>query len=120
MCVSDILLIPSVLLSLRPCLACLCAFSFFLYRGLFVITSRLDFSKKAVSLNLALKRFNGFFYIVADYSDLYDNLSPASSITCSPSLSVTAPASAETSPFTWLLGSCFIDDQRAFQKRSAV
>ena len=40
-----------------------------------------DFFEEAFSLNFALQNFNGFFYIVADYSYLYDDLSPVSSVT---------------------------------------
>jgi len=110
----------SRLLSLRPCLARLGAFSFFFYWRFFIETSRLDFSEQTFILNFALQNFNSFFYIISDYSYLYDNLSPVSSITWSPSLSKTAPASAETSSFPWLLGSCLINDQITFHKFCAV
>jgi hypothetical protein len=74
------LLKSSLLLGLCPCFARLCPFSFFFNRRLFIEISRLDFFEQTFSLNFALQKFNSFFYIIADYSYLYDSLSPVSSI----------------------------------------
>ena len=119
-----ILLKFSLLLGLCPCFASLCPFSFFFNRRLFIEISSLDFFEQTFSLNFALQNFNGFFYIIADYSYLYDSLSPVSSIPRSPASASaeTAPASAsaETSPFSWLLGFCLINDQSALHKFCAV
>ena len=71
----------SVSLSLRPLFASLCAFPLFLHRRLLIRTSHLEFLEKPFDLDFAFQSFDGFFYVIADNSYLYDGLSPVSFIT---------------------------------------
>lgn len=70
----------SVSLSLRPFFAGLCALPLLLYRRLLIRTSHLEFFEKTFDLDLAFQSFDGFFYVIADNSYLYDGLSPVSFI----------------------------------------
>jgi hypothetical protein len=72
---------PSGFQGLGPFLASFCAFSFLFHRGLFIETSRLDLFEQTINLNFAFQSFDCFFYIIADYFNLYNSLSPASPIT---------------------------------------
>jgi len=71
----------SVSLSLRPLLASLCTLPLLLYRRLLVRTSHLEFFEETFDLDFAFQSFNGFLYVIANYSYLYDGLSPVSFIT---------------------------------------
>lgn len=71
----------SVFLSLEASLSCFHPFSFFLDRGLFVITSHLDFLEKSVRLDLSLKRLDRFIYIFSDYFYFDYDLSPSPAMT---------------------------------------
>jgi len=70
-----------VSLSLRPFFTRFCALPLLFYRRLLIRTSHLEFFEKTFDLDFAFQSFNGFFYVIADYSYLYDGSSPVSFIT---------------------------------------
>lgn len=71
----------SVFLSLEASFSRLQPFSFFLDRGLFIITSHLDFLEKTVRLDLSLERLDRFINIFSDYFYFDYDLSPSPAMT---------------------------------------